>query len=523
MRRGFRGWVTAGLVAVTAACSIGLPSSTDALVGSRRSLFAGGARNSLFGVNLSGAEFAPWNGQRWPSAANFAYLASKGVSFVRLPIAWESIQTSLNGSLDATYLSGLTTALANASANGIKCIVDLHNYGLYTAQAQWTTTVPYAGNGGVYPATGVSILGNGVSSANFADVWTKLSTALKGNPGLLGYGLMNEPQAAIVGPQLAKSTNYFALSGPPIGVNWFAINSGTATQLANGTNPLGATYSAAWQIDATQSGGFSGVAQQFTFLAATQYTFSIYVKVASGTQPFLLQLNANDGGHTATTSWQRFSFTATPGALTGNIGIIGNGATQPLQIADAQLEVAASPTAYNPSTYFSFAQAGISAIRAVDAVAPIYVNGQNFGAASSWFGYNNDNVAFTGGGIVHEAHTYFDGPQGIGNGGVYSGTFTSYSINTQTGVQTNALWLAWLSQYGVKGYLGEFGIPNSAADNNVQWFPTMTNTLRALQAQRVMGTQWFFGSAGIQPANALNVAPVSGVDDPRLMQMLAIR
>lgn len=478
-----------------------------------------GGMNFRFGVNISGPEFAPWNGQTFPTQADYTYLASKGVTFVRLPIAWESLQTTLGATLDATYLANILTSLSRAASVGIKVIVDLHNYGLYTAQAQWTTTVPYAGNSGTFPATGVSVLGNGVTSANFQDVWTKLSTALKNNPGLKGYGLMNEPSTKIVGPQLATQTNYFSTSIPFVGSTWFTFNGGVTSQLGAGTNPLGASYSNAWQLDPS-AGQFGAAAQQFTFLAATQYTFSLYVKVASGTQPFLLSLNANDGGHVATTTWTRYSFTATPGAVTGNIGLLGNGATAPLQIANAQLEVAAAPSTYFPSTYFPFAQAAITAIRAVDTVAPIYINGQRSGAASVWFQYNNDNIAFTGGGIIHEAHTYFDGAQGIGNGGIYSGTFTSYSIDTQTGVNTNALWLAWLAQYGASGYLGEFGEPNNAVDNNAAWLPTMVNTLNALKAANVPATQWFYGANGIQPASNLNLA--TAVNDTRLLQMLAI-
>lgn len=472
-------------------------------------------KNLRFGVNMSGPEFST---PSFPSSTDWSYLASKGVTFVRLPVAWENLLTTVGGStLVSAYLTNLKAAIAGANTVGIKTVVDLHNYGLYAAAAQWNSTVTYAGNGGVYPATGVSIFGNGITTANFTNVWTLLSTALLGLPGLIGYGLMNEPTSSIVGPQLALSTNYFAQSGPPIGVNWFNFNSPVVTQLANGTNPLGAAYSAAWQM--TQGNGFGGIGQVFTFTAATQYTFSLWVKVASGTQPFLLSMNTNDGGHTATTTWTRYSFTATPGAVTGNIGIVANGANAPLQIANAQLEVAAAPSTYSPSTYFPFAQAAITAIRAVDATTPIYVNGQNFGSANSWFKYNNDNIALTGGNIIHEAHTYFDGSQGVGGGGIYSGTFTSYGVDTQTGVQTNAFWLNWLSQYSATGFLGEFGLPNSVADNNAQWFPTMVNTLNALKTAGVNGCQWFYGSNGIQPANNLNIATVN---DPRLLQMLAI-
>ena len=54
-------------------------------------------RNLRFGVNLSGAEYSPGNGQVFPTAGDFSYLASKGVTFVRLPIAWEQLANVLSG------------------------------------------------------------------------------------------------------------------------------------------------------------------------------------------------------------------------------------------------------------------------------------------------------------------------------------------------------------------------------------------------------------------------------------------
>ena len=134
-----------------------LGRDAEALTGSRRVLLGGAGivKNTLLGVNMSGAEFGPSNGQTFPTAANFSYLASKGVTIVRLPIAWESLQTTLGGTLNATYLASITTALANAAANGIKCIVDLHNFGAYVNAAQWaSTSIAGNGGGGRQPGTG---------------------------------------------------------------------------------------------------------------------------------------------------------------------------------------------------------------------------------------------------------------------------------------------------------------------------------------------------------------------------------
>ena len=131
-------------------------------------------------------------------------------------------------------------------------------------------------------------------------------------------------------------------------------------------------------------------------------------------------------------------------------------------------------------------------------------------------------MQLTGGNLVFEAHQYFDGPESLGGGGTYGGTFASYTIDTQTGVQSLIPFTNWLTATGAAGYIGEFGIPNSTADNNAQWFPTQLNFLNAAKTAGLKGTQWFYGNNGIQPGNNLNFMPVAGADDPRLTQMLGV-
>lgn len=474
-------------------------------------------RNALFGVNVEGAEFAPNFGQTFPSTADWTYLASKGVGFVRLPIAWESLQPTLSTTLNATYLGNITTAIAGAHAHGINVIVDLHNSGGYATPAVWNSTVIFAGNGGV-PAAGVNFLGDGtLTSAQFVDLWTRLATALAGTPGLVGYGIMNEPRN-ITGVNLLPTPNYYV----GLGSLWSSNNGSVVTILAAGTNPLGATFGPAW--DVTTGTGFGALTFTFNF-TATPYTISCYAKMATGTGSFFLALPGSVGSaFTTTTSWQRFSRTATPtaGANDIQIGLLGDGAGKDVQVANCQLELGSSVSAYQPSPYTPFGQAVVTAIRAIDVMTPIYVNGVGFSQASFWVANNFEMSSMTGGNLVFEGHQYFDGPQGVGGGGTYAGTFTSYSINTSSGAQTITSFLAWATQQSVAGYLGEFGVPNSVADNNAQWLPLQVNFLNALSAASTKGTMWFYGSNGSSSGNILNVAPVGGVDDPRLTQMLAV-
>src|SRR6185437_13591415 len=99
------------------------------------------------GINLSGAEYSWMNS--FPGTSDLDYLRSEGVNLIRLPIAWEKMQPTLNGSLNPTYLSGLQSFLDNAAAHGMQVIVDLHNYGHYDAN--------WASEGNIGPGGGAAI------------------------------------------------------------------------------------------------------------------------------------------------------------------------------------------------------------------------------------------------------------------------------------------------------------------------------------------------------------------------------
>lgn len=482
------------------------------------------ARNALFGVNLSGAEFAPWNAQTWPSSSDATYLAGLGVGYVRLPIAWESIQPTLGSALDATYLAGLKTTIALLKSKGIDTIVDVHNFAQYISQAKWTANdgvvSGYAGNVGI-AATGVNVLGDAtLTQSAFTDLWTRLATALVGTSGVIGYDLMNEPSNNMT----AKSKNLlFAPNGFGDGQGaqpWFTTNSSVLTKQAVGSNPLGALYGPAWSL--TNGSGF-GAAQQNITLLNTPYTISCYAKVASGTYSnFELNINNSGGDNVVTTTWQRFTSTRTPTAGAGNITIQPNSAgAQTVLIANCQLELGSTATTYVPNAWIPFAQAAITAIRAVDSSTPIFVGGLGASTAALWQYENWDIATLTGTGLVYQAHQYFDGAVGLGGGGVYSGDYSSYSgLTSSSGVTDVQPFIDWVAATSVQGLLGEFGVPNKTTDNNAAWLPLQLAVVNALKTAGIKGTQWFYGNNGIQASNSLNIA---AVNDARLTQMLAVK
>jgi hypothetical protein len=355
-----------------------------------------------------------------------------------------------------------------------------------------------------------------------------LSTALAGTPGVLGYGIMNEPDG-MTDPNLLFAPNYFGATAALANANaWFTFNSAVVTQLAAGTNPINANYGPAW----TESSGtgFGGLAEQFTLQNAT-YTLSVYAKVSSGTQSLNLGIGAASCTVTVTTSWQRFTCTKTATAGSGQNAsfLINTGTTNQLvQLADAQFEQAGSATTYVSDPYLSYAQAAITAIRAVDSTTPVYVNPYFFPATyttPNWPYIYWDYASLSGGNIIFEAHQYFDGPENFGGGGNYSSNFSSYSIDTQAGVNQITPFTNWLTTTGLSGYVGEYGIPNSSVDNNASWFPLQTNFLQYLISHNIPSSMWFYGGGGGgQLGNNLNVATSTtanaGSDDPRLIQML---
>lgn len=156
----------------------------------------------MIGINVSGAEYT-W--ETYPGTADLDYLQSKGVELIRLPFGWEKMQPVLGGPLDAEELQAMKTCLAEAAERGIQVIIDLHNYGRY--DSQWAAKAA-ADYGFFAPGSGDTIGSAAVPISTYADFWSKMATALEGQPGLAGYDIMNEPYnmgGATVWPSAAQA------------------------------------------------------------------------------------------------------------------------------------------------------------------------------------------------------------------------------------------------------------------------------------------------------------------------------
>lgn len=129
----------------------------------------------LRGINLVPLPTGWYNGAvelKFPTETHIAYYKGVGMNAIRLPIVWETMQPTLNGALDARYLAHAIEFLDKAKAQGMKVVIDLHNYGRYREKLIGSSDVP---------------------ASAFKDIWKRLAGAFANHSAVYAYGLMNEP------------------------------------------------------------------------------------------------------------------------------------------------------------------------------------------------------------------------------------------------------------------------------------------------------------------------------------------
>jgi hypothetical protein len=229
----------------------------------------------------------------------------------------------------------------------------------------------------------------------------------------------------------------------------------------------------------TYSGtGSSGVRQTVTLTSGTVYTISFYVKSAGlGNDGFRLVINSaqSSSNFTATSEWQRFTFTATSantGARTCGIHRNSSGGNVDVLIWGAQLEVGSAVTPYiqSPSVFTSRASSGT------------YVGGNGLiqTATTNEARYDHDPVSLIGKGLLlEEARTNLSlYSEDFGNA-IYSLTAATVSTNTTaapdgttTADTVNSSGTAVVSQSFTKAasaitYTGSLFVKGSATDFSV--------------------------------------------------------
>lgn len=116
----------------------------------------------------------------YETPATFPYLASRGIKVVRIDFKWERLQPYLGAPFDAAELARLHAVVAAARTAGLQVILDLHNYGAYQNRDAQTNSAAPIGSAEV-------------PISAFTDLWSRLATEFRSDPGIAAYGLMNEP------------------------------------------------------------------------------------------------------------------------------------------------------------------------------------------------------------------------------------------------------------------------------------------------------------------------------------------
>ena len=167
-----------------------------------------------------------------------------------------------------------------------------------------------------------------------------------------------------------------------------------------------------------------------------------------------------------------------------------------------------------PSNYAwpDAAQAAITAIRAVDTTTTIYVEGDGYSSAFA-FAQNNPTLhalVDPADNLIFSAHTYLD----RNSSGIYFDWTTEVAAGDQLttptspldvniGVKRISAFAAWLTRHGLRGHIGECGVPN----NDPNWLIALDNTIACVRQNNLQMTYWNAGPfyagypLGVEPKN----------------------
>ncbi|GAA4029072.1 hypothetical protein GCM10022281_05240 [Sphingomonas rosea] len=133
------------------------------------------------------------------------------------------------------------------------------------------------------------------------------------------------------------------------------------------------------------------------------------------------------------------------------------------------------------------AQTAVNAIRTVDTVHNVYVEGNAWSGAHSWQQYNADFfINDPAGRLIYQAHQYFDRD----SSGTYSGSYDQEGAYPTVGVDRLKPFVDWLNANGLKGMIGEFGAPS----NDPRWLEVTKNAVAYMNANGLVGTAWGGGT-----------------------------
>ncbi|GAA4029007.1 hypothetical protein GCM10022281_05140 [Sphingomonas rosea] len=164
-----------------------------------------------------------------------------------------------------------------------------------------------------------------------------------------------------------------------------------------------------------------------------------------------------------------------------------------------------------PTTWKTAAQAATDAIRSVDTSNIIYMEGDGWSSAHTWLD-NNANMIINDptGKMIYVAHSYYDNY----NQGFYNGSYDQEHAYPTIGVDRLKPFVDWLNANGLKGQVGEFGVPS----DDPRWLEVQKITLDYMNAQGLEGIAWGGGTWFATNYKLFTAAP--GTADSAYMNLL---
>lgn len=145
------------------------------------------------------------------------------------------------------------------------------------------------------------------------------------------------------------------------------------------------------------------------------------------------------------------------------------------------------PYSMGTYTWKDSAQVAVDGIRLHDTRHAILLPGDMYSGAHWWLTYSTNllTVSDPANNLIFEAHQYFDND----SSGKYDASYDAEGASASTGVDRLTAFVNWCNANGVRGFVGEYGVP----DSDTRWNTLLDNTLSYLAANNVSGTYWAGG------------------------------
>jgi endoglucanase len=163
-------------------------------------------------------------------------------------------------------------------------------------------------------------------------------------------------------------------------------------------------------------------------------------------------------------------------------------------------------------------QTVLTAIRNAGDRKLIMVPGDNWSSANLWQTTHGPLawILDPADNFLYEAHQYFDSDESGSYARTYDAELRQNPALATVGSTRVAHFLDWCRNNGVRGYLGEYGVP----DSDPRWWAVLDDFLNAVDAAGMPGTFWAAGewwgsyALSVQPSNSYTV------DRPQLPTLL---